>query len=92
MSAPRGREEGTTTMLDRPESVTYIARAKCGCMHVVLTAYVGVRVPDRWMRDLTDAIADGCTLETVSTQEVRDHFSSRCDVCDPPKPVQETLL
>jgi hypothetical protein len=74
-------------MTERVESVTYIARASCGCVKVAMATYLGTKLPADWTARLMDAVADGCTLETVSTEWMRANFTSRCDECDPPKPV-----
>lgn len=81
-------------MNDRPESITYIARASCGCIKLTMSHYVDFPLPAIFAKKLAWAVTSGYDLKQVPTPEEMPECSS-CDVCSlptPPKPVQESLL
>ena len=55
----------------------YIGRKPCGCFVMA--------VPDdpRHAAEVAAAIRDGYTVERVNTAYVREHWRSRCPVCQP---------
>lgn len=72
------------------ESATYayVGRRPCGCVRAATVD--DHRDPRRIARNVAEMIESGLAVERVPTAYVRVAFG-RCDLCDPPRPVQEGL-
>ena len=55
------------------ESFSYIGRRECGCIRA---ARVITGKPKDIAEDVAEMIADGLTVERVTTQYVREHWGS----------------